>query len=101
MSIVENKKAKSFLAFLTIVLILLGIIVPALAAMEQKGRIISFEKASPVYIGTVAQGTEQEDLGLPKTLRATVDTQDVVGNFAGGVHIVPLMTTLERWWTCL
>ena len=92
MSIVENKKAKSILAFLTIVLILLGIIVPALAAME---------KASPVYIGTVAQGTEQEDLGLPKTLRATVDTQDVVGNFAGGVHIVPLMTTLERWWTCL
>ena len=35
MSIVENKKAKSILAFLTIVLILLGIIVPALAAMEQ------------------------------------------------------------------
>ena len=79
MSIVENKKAKSILAFLTIVLILLGIIVPALAAMEQK--------ASPVYIGTVAQGTEQEDLGLPKTLRATVDTQDVVGNFAGGGYI--------------
>ena len=50
MSIVENKKSKSILAFLTIVLILLGIIVPALAAMEQKGRIISFEKASPVYM---------------------------------------------------
>ena len=40
-----------------------------------------------------------------QTLAETDDTGSythlVVGNFAGGVHIVPLMTTLERWWTCL
>lgn len=87
MSIVENKKAKSILAFLTIVLILLGIIVPALAAMEQKGRIISFEKASPVYIGTVAQGTEAGGPGIAENPAGDGGYTRCSRKFCGGGYI--------------
>ena len=96
-----KKRWQSVGAITVLFLMIAALIIPTFASLEQKQQIMRFEKNSPVYSKTVVPGTNLESIGLPKTLRATVDTQDVVGNFAGGVHIVPLMTTLERWWTCL
>ena len=87
MDVIKQRGWKVFWSVLLSFLFLAGLVIPTLAAMEQKGRILSFEKESPVYIGAVAQGTKRDELGLPETLRATIETQDIVKNSRGGGYI--------------
>ena len=77
----ETGRKKISIKILSVVvaaLMLAGLIVPAIAAIEWPTNIERFERYDPVYTEVVEVGTAKEDLKLPETLRAVVSLpQDV------------------------